>query len=198
MTAIFYDTEFIDTGTTIDLISIGMVTENGDEYYAIIDDHEVITRAMRHDWLRKNVVPSLPITDAHQDTETTVWFACPTPEAAPANCWFWNEDHPDYRHVKPREQIAKEVRQFIAAAPDPHLWAWYAAYDHVALAQLFGTMMQLPVGIPMWTADLRQEVERLGNPQLPEQPAGEHNALEDARHNLVRWAHLKYFEVPGV
>ncbi|MEI5032456.1 hypothetical protein RB201_04450 [Streptomyces sp. S1A(2023)] len=47
-------------------------------------------------------------------------------------------------------------------------------------------MIDLPTGIPMWTNDLRQEAERLGNPQLPEQPSGVHNALADARHNLVR------------
>ena len=35
----------------------------------------------------------------------------------------------------------------------------------------------------MWTNDLKQEAERLGNPQVPEQATGEHNALADARHN---------------
>jgi hypothetical protein len=38
----------------------------------------------------------------------------------------------------------------------------------------------------MWTNDLQQECQRLGNPQMPEQAAGVHNALADARHNLVR------------
>jgi hypothetical protein len=37
----------------------------------------------------------------------------------------------------------------------------------------------------MWTNDLKQEAERLGNPAVPEQGAGEHNALADARHNRV-------------
>jgi len=31
----FYDTEFIDNGRTIELISIGVVSEDGREYYAI-------------------------------------------------------------------------------------------------------------------------------------------------------------------
>ena len=30
----FYDTEFIDDGHTINLISIGIVAEDGHEYYA--------------------------------------------------------------------------------------------------------------------------------------------------------------------
>jgi hypothetical protein len=39
----------------------------------------------------------------------------------------------------------------------------------------------------MWTNDLKQEVARLGNPSMPEQPSGLHNALADARHVRVMW-----------
>ena len=31
----FYDTEFIEDGTTIDLVSIGVVDETGREFYAV-------------------------------------------------------------------------------------------------------------------------------------------------------------------
>ena len=50
-------------------------------------------------------------------------------------------------------------------------------------------MISLPTGIPMWTHDLRQEVERLGvAKELPAMPgAREHNALDDARE--VRFRH---------
>jgi hypothetical protein len=156
---LFYDTEFLEDGYRIDLISIGIVAESGEEYYAINADLDVIA-IREHSWLSKNVWPSLP-----KDAEG----------------WL-DQDHPD---VKLTGEIAIDVRQFIGRFPDPQLWAWYGAYDHVALAQMFGRMVDLPVGIPMWTNDLRQECERLGNPRLPEQQAGQHNALEDARHNLV-------------
>ena len=56
--------------------------------------------------------------------------------------------------------VAREVRCFILAAPDPELWAWCGAYDHVALCQLWGRMIDLPKGVPMWTNDLKQEAER--------------------------------------
>lgn len=76
--------------------------------------------------------------------------------------------------------------------PEPELWAYYAAYDHVALAQLFGPMHQLPAGIPMQTDDLVTEAKRLGltASDLPPQPEGLHNALADARHNRVKHAFL--------
>lgn len=166
---IFYDTEFLENGKTIELISIGMVAENGREYYAV-NRNMPKRRIRKHDWLMKNVVPGLPKASGDERNMQIGWLF-----------------NPYDRAVKPLRQIADEVRDFIrATSPTPQLWAWYGAYDHVALAQLFGPMIDLPSGIPMWTNDLRQECERLGNPQLPEQSGGVHNALADARHNLVR------------
>lgn len=170
---IFYDLEFHEDGITIDPISVGMVTEDGDEYYAVNADMDA-DRIARNPWLMENVVPALPF-----------W------PIRPVSIVFGTE-HPD---VKRKATIALEVRDFILSQPDPELWAWYGAYDHVALAQLWGRMIDLPDGIPMWTNDLRQEAHRLGNPDLPEQPgAGVHNALEDARHNQVRARYLADLE----
>src|SRR5205814_10714422 len=73
----------------------------------------------------------------------------------------------------------------------PELWGYYSAYDHVAFCQLFGTMMDLPKGFPMYTRDLKQWCDQLGNPRLPEQGKGEHNALADARHNRVMYEFLE-------
>jgi hypothetical protein len=67
------------------------------------------------------------------------------------------------------------------------LWAWIAAYDHVALAQLWGAMPALPRALPRFTRDLRQRWEDVGRPRLPQAPSDAHDALADARHNLVRW-----------
>jgi hypothetical protein len=53
----FLDTEFNEDGETIDLISIGVVAQDGREFYAVSQDaklHNV------NDWVRANVLPSLP------------------------------------------------------------------------------------------------------------------------------------------
>lgn len=162
---IFYDTEFIENGRTIDLISIGMVAEDGRSLYRIVDDEETITRAVAHDWLRANVVNHLPVTLVHETGED----------------WDWDTEHADWYQTARRDTVREDVEAFIRETPDPELWAWYGAYDHVCYAQLFGRMIELPQGFPMWTNDLKQEVERRGNPRLPEQTDGEHNALADAR-----------------
>jgi hypothetical protein len=168
----FYDTEFLEDGRTIDLISIGIVADDdGREYYAVQQQtRKQWKRLHRHDWLRKNVLPGLP--RIHGDRRFHVPYR--------SNPLALDFDAPE---MKPREQIRVEVRDFIlAGGSDVELWADYAAYDHVALCQLFGTMMDLPGGMPMWTHDFQQEWERLGRPELPQQPSGWHNALADARH----------------
>lgn len=53
----FYDTEFIDNGRTIELISIGVVAEDGREYYAISTEFDPDRAGS---WVRKNVLPKLP------------------------------------------------------------------------------------------------------------------------------------------
>ncbi|MEU9760260.1 3'-5' exoribonuclease [Streptomyces sp. NPDC047987] len=166
---IFYDTEFLENGHTIDLISIGMVAEDGRDLYAVSSEFDQ-DAIRRHGWLMANVWPSLPITKN---------------PAGQRGMDRLDVTHPD---VRPRAQIARMVHQFITETPDPDLWAYYAAYDHVALAQLFGPMSELPPGIPMQTDDLVTEAKRLGltPADLPPQPDGLHNALADARHNLVR------------
>ncbi|MCM8548929.1 3'-5' exoribonuclease [Streptomyces sp. STCH 565 A] len=179
---IFYDTEFLEDGHRIVLISIGMVAEDGRELYAVNEDisQDPVNDAIcRHQWLMENVVPHLPLaTGGSSKGHGRLSMSS-------AYRGFFNLDM-NSNAVMPRRMIRNAVRDFILATPDPQLWAWYGAYDHVALAQLFGRMVSLPDGVPMWTNDLKQEAARLGNPPLPDQADGVHNALADARHNLVR------------
>lgn len=166
MSAIFYDTEFLEDGKTIELISIGMVRESDGAELYLVNAEMPVRRIRRSPWLMANVVPHLPKPSGD-----------------------WNLHMPkrwlfDYHNaaVRPKVVIADQVRKFIAADPDPELWAWYGAYDHVLLCQLWGPMVDLPDGVPMWTNDIQQEWVRRGRPDLPTQASGEHNALADARH----------------
>jgi hypothetical protein len=67
------------------------------------------------------------------------------------------------------------------------LWAWLGAYDHVALAQLWGDMPALPSEIPRFTREIRQHWEAAGCPRLPGHGEARHNALADARLARDRW-----------
>jgi hypothetical protein len=162
---IYYDTEFLEDGRRIHLISIGMVADDGREFYAVNRDAPW-RRVRKNKWLMANVVPHLP--KPHGD-----WIM-----HMPRR-WLFDYHNPA---VKRHSVIAEQVRAFVQATPNAELWAWYGAYDHVALAQLWGPMSALPDGIPMWTNDVRQERLRLGDPEVSVNRMAAHNALADARH----------------
>ena len=185
MTVYAYDTEFIEHHIrvgrlgrkvhTIELISIGIVADDGSEYYAVNADAPW-KDIQRDPWLMENVIPSLP--RVHGDRRNH------TPKT-------WVVDHEDHR-VKPLKKIAKDVEDFLIDYDYPELWADYGAYDHVALCRLWGRMVDLPVGMPMFTRDLQQEAASR-QLDIPAQETGAHNALHDARHVmrvLREWGHV--------
>jgi hypothetical protein len=87
-----------------------------------------------------------------------------------------------------KEAIRADLFAFLTEpGMEIELWAWFAAYDHVVLGQLWGAMPALPRVIPRFTNELRQRWDDLGRPPLPAAPPDQHDALADARHNLARW-----------
>ena len=92
----------------------------------------------------------------------------------------------------PRVEIRRAVNAFTSGTT-PEFWAYYADYDWVVFCQLFGTMMDLPVHMPKFCMDLKQLAVSKGNPELPKQESGEHNALEDACWNMRVHAFLESY-----
>lgn len=166
----WYDTEFIENGETIDLLSIGIVANDGRELY--LENAEAdLDKA--NDWIRANVLEHLHLYEDHG-----------IPACTHAGC-----------PVRTSKEIASRLEKFCDPEKygKPELWGYYSSYDHVALCQLFGTMMNLPKGWPMYTRDLKQWCDQLGNPRLPQQENGEHHALADARWNREAWRFLTDF-----
>lgn len=146
---IWFDTEFVEDGKTIDLLSIGMVREDGVTYYA---EPLEADRSKASEWVAQNVIPHL---------------------TGP---------------VKPRDQIAAEIVEFAGDAPE--FWAYYCSYDWVALCQIFGTMMDLPNGWPLFCRDLQQVRTERGIKDLLPQDSQEHNALADAIWTRDAFLHI--------
>lgn len=203
---ITYDLEFHDDGEIIDLISLSMRSGDGRSIYAINREMNQ-TNILNHTWLRQNVWPHLPLKDlpaseGDRGQYTRKVCACQPISGTDGKrtnqytCFHMNGrldmDHPD---VRPLGQIRRLVSDFIEAShplgPDLHrdnvkLWAWYGAYDHVRLAQLWGPMINLPGHIPMLTHDLKSEAMRLGNPEMPKQFGKVHDAAADTLHNMKK------------
>lgn len=194
----FLDTEFIerfnlDGEHVIDLISIGIVCEDGRKFYRI-------SREFRYDnaseWVRNNVLKPL--------YEETVKLADADPRAKV-------EDFQQYYGLL-NSQIAGAIRNFIDEGCDPRneFYGYFADYDWVLFCSLFGTMMDLPPNFPMYCRDLKQMVDDKiinfatynggdwkvavnwlkNHPKYPKNDNA-HNALSDAEWNLKLYQFLE-------
>lgn len=192
----FYDTEFLEgaqrkrllgipygrTKPTIDLISIGIVSDAGQEYYAVNREFNLKEAWNRHDfleqtpfekyhgfsgrkyyWIRENVLRSI-----FDDWKSGLEFN------------YRNFKKLLHKYGKTTEQIKQDIQVFvyrneciefrlnsegfsfndIVAVKTPiSFYGYYSAYDHVALCWLFGKMIDLPKGFPMYTNDLKQMMD---------------------------------------
>jgi hypothetical protein len=154
---VYLDSEFIEDGRTIELISIGLVREDGKEYYAQNAECDFRNAGV---WVKGNVIPLL------QDCADHV---------PPTICAMSHRDCV-WRF---RKQIASDIVEFVGEKPE--FWGYFADYDWVVLCQLYGKMVDLPKGWPMFAFDIKMLSELLGNERLPKQINGEHHALMDAR-----------------
>ena len=256
----FLDTEFIEgtqsklfgkTKPTIDLISIGIVCEDGREYYAISKDFNLKEawnrwqwklinpddenrKEVKEYWIRENVLRPIfeelwskwfDFADRHGKNYTTK-----------LDFNYYTFKFLLKQFGKTNKQIVEEVYNFCTenyssrsykdriSIPDkyqPQFYGYYSDYDWVVFCWLFGKMIDLPKGFPMYCIDLKQTLDKIastmngridnangrivsynnkkeqleyikGLPSYPKQ-TNEHNALQDARWNFELHEFLKLF-----
>ncbi len=173
------DTEFnAEDNRTIDLISIGLVAEDGREYYAVSTEFNL---AECGDWLQGNVLNKLPPFDAAERIKGDLLSI----------------NNPD-RKWKPKKEICDDVASFFAATRNkdtkqPEIWTYFGSYDFVILSQLMGGFIHLPSFVSKYMFDLRCEMTRhsLLKSDLPPQPNNSHDALVDARWIMESIKHLE-------
>lgn len=191
----FWDAIFYKKRHFIDLISIGIVAEDGRTYYAISKEYNYRDAS---DWVKKNIILPMYLSTVSGDQR---------------NRHSVDNFHKFYGLEN--EQIAYDVKRFIYKAADvtsnPENWGkeipiefygYYADYDWVLFCSLFGRMIDLPKGFPMYCKDLKQILDEKCV-QLKETPEtikelngypkqeNEHNALADAKWNyeLYKFIH---------
>ncbi len=187
----FIDTEFLEgtqrygwfvkeTKPTIDLISIGIVREDGKAYYAVFNDFNFDEAWNRCDiqdrgvdgirktyWIRDNVIRK-------------IWLDYIGGEHKAHFYPFTYKNMKAYfeKHGRKRIQVANDICAFIYGddcggsgmsalemamryeindkSLIPEFYAYYSAYDWVAFCWIFGKMIDLPKGFPMYCRDLKQ------------------------------------------
>jgi len=154
----FLDTKFIDDGFTIELISIGIVAEDGREFYNINRNCKFWNAS---EWVRDNVLEPMGIL-IHGDFQAIY------------------QDTYDISSECVKHDITKNIIEFFNGDYDIEIWGWYCSYDWVVFCQLFGPMVDIPKGMPYSMMDLRQAMRGIPKHQRPK-VKGNHNALDDAR-----------------
>ena len=170
-TRYFIDAEFHEDGKTIDLLSLALRCDDGRELYLVNSDNVVMLRAMDNKWLRENVMDKIgePYMRYANGGETRL-------------------------HPMMRKEMARQIVGFVHGDVHESLefWGYYADYDWVVFAQIFGKMIDLPSRFPWFCLDLKQLAWSRGIKDLSAfiQPTNEHNAMADARWNETLYNHL--------
>lgn len=253
----FLDTEFLEgtqktwfgqTEPTIDLISIGIVCEDGREYYAISKDFNLKEAWNRYDiktmtnlkgdsdtnkmkvyWLRDNVLkPIFKELFKKENSDYMIQMFYPSNKTLEElkRAYFYEKfTYRNFKRLikkygKSNKQIAEEIYEFCSNDYHkgnnltfnqrkeyslynkfkPEFYGYYSDYDWVVFCWLFGKMIDLPQGFPMYCIDLKQILDEMPNRpkhtifgyrtvediksdvDYPKQ-TNEHNALSDARWN---------------
>lgn len=186
---IFFDTEFLEgpqkkffgyTKPTIDLISIGMVAEDGRELYCISKDFNLkeawnryqMEDTIAHGWVKNYWIRENVLKPIFKELFERFWKEPDYLGCVDMKFDLFNLKYLINKYGKTNKQIAQEIVSFVMPSKEdckiesfseyqkiysnPEFYAYYADYDWVVFCWLFGTMMNLPNGFPMYCKDLKQ------------------------------------------
>lgn len=224
----FLDTEFIEgfhkplfgkKRHFIDLISIGIVAEDGRKLYLISSEYDYEKAS---DWVKENVIRPLyqsmvsgdernvlKESDFHKIYGVTnsviakdiLEFVNPKIDDLIAkytrhDCWaecYYKEEfkYIEVHNTKIPDTYYKSgsgglVKNKSLIYNQPEFYAYYADYDWVVFCSLFGTMMDLPKGFPMYCKDLKQ----LFDDKVMVKAISVNNALENGVNPIPK-EHIK-------
>ena len=173
----FFDTEFIESASGIELVSIGIVSEDGRTFYA---ETAQFDERNADGWVKENVLSKLRWwgKDGFHRMEYLTTFVAQVPYV-----------RVDETEIYGTIDVIKEEILIFIGETKPEFWAYYADYDWVLFCRIFGRMIELPRHFPMYCMDLKQVMVHMNldkewkRANCPD-PEGEHNALVDARWNL--------------
>jgi hypothetical protein len=164
----YLDTEFNESRGKIKLISIGIVSQEREEFYA---ESLNFSSTDCNEWVKANVFPSL-MSDPFSDRGNILL-----------------KDPGITRMIGTNTDIGKQILEFIGDDRSPEFYGYFADYDWVVFCWLYGAMIDLPNHFPYYCIDLKQILDERGIKKIAD-PEGEHNALVDARWNRDLHQHI--------
>lgn len=178
-TKIFLDTEFTGLHRNSTLISIGLVADSGEEFYAEFNDYD---KRQHSPWLEEHVISKLQFKGD--------------------DCFL--ESDRSYSLKANKQRVAIELTAWLQQFGAIEIWADVLAYDWVLFCELFGGVLQLPENIFYAPFDLatlfriRGIIEPIAKHEkdisrfdfVGADKSKQHHALEDARVEKICWDKL--------
>lgn len=242
----------------IELISIGIVAEDGREYYAVCNEFDLKAAWNKFNWKETGKM-DLPGIMRSQEKEYWLRDNVLKPMvhewvmsfSGDGRNWVLDriEGKSDYKQFKTmlwyigksKKEITQEITQFIKDEPvitrklgnntvqlsdetslaifrgysSPEYYGYYCDYDWVLFCSIFGRMIDLPKGFPMYCIDLKQTMDSMlmnqenkyegesrleswlktvkNHPAYPKQE-NEHSAISDAIWNKKLYEFLNTYK----
>lgn len=121
MATIFFDSEFTGLHKNTSLISIGLIADTGQKFYAEITDYD---KSQVNDWLQANVIDNLWIKDGR---------------------FSW--DYPDYYYCGDFKNIREKLKKWLEQFESIEWVSDVCHYDFVLLIDLvYGHALNMPYG----------------------------------------------------
>lgn len=180
-TIVFLDTEFTGLHQKSTLISIALVAETGEEFYAEFTDYDT---SQSNTWLEENILPKLNLSLSNTSN--------------------FNGGEQIIHVRDDNKAIANLLKIWISQFGCVEIWADVLAYDWILFCELFGGAFSIPENIFYAPFDLATLFRMKGfiNPSGKYNDdisrfeyAGvsldnQHHALADARVELICWQKL--------
>lgn len=168
VTRLYYDSEFTGLRQNTTLISLALVSDQGETFYAEFSDYET---AQVDDWIHKNVIQ---------------------------NCQWLDGQSKPFAHTKngsveifgTRSDITRALKNWLTRFEKIEIWADCPAWDWVLFCELFGGAQSLPSQIHYMPGDLATllrakkidpDIPREQLAKLDSDNTNKHNALWDAQ-----------------
>ena len=132
---IFMDSEFCGLQKDTQLISIGLISEDGREFYA---EFASINTELLDDWIIENVLMNTAKYGEVNETDIVI-----------------NES--DY-HFGTKEEIQEELKEWLSQFDEVQLVSDVCHYDMVLFIDIFGSAFDLPENVSPVCYDINQDI----------------------------------------